>query len=60
VTRNGKQMVAIVPIEDLELLEKIVDRLEDEIDAEEIKLALEELRQGKTVPWEQVKKDLNL
>jgi PHD/YefM family antitoxin component YafN of YafNO toxin-antitoxin module len=60
VTRNGKQMVAIVPIEDLELLEKIVDRLEDEIDAEEIKLALDELREGKTVPWEQVKKDLNL
>ena len=60
VTRNGKKMVAIISIEDLELLEKIVDRLEDELDAEDIRAALEEVRQGKTVPWEQVKRDLNL
>jgi len=60
VTRNGKKMVAIIPIEDLELLEKIVDRLEDELDAEEIKAALDEVRQGKTFPWEQVRKDLGL
>ena len=32
----------------------------DELDAEDIKAALEELRQGKTIPWEQVKKDLDL
>lgn len=60
VTRNGKKMVAIVPIEDLELLEKIIDRLEDELDAEEIRAALNEVREGRTVPWEQVKKDLGL
>ena len=60
VTRNGKKMAALIPIEDLELLEKIGDRLEDELDAEDIKAALEELRQGKTIPWEQVKKDLDL
>lgn len=33
---------------------------EDELDAEDIKAALEELRQGKTIPWEEVKKDLDL
>lgn len=60
VTRNGKKMVAIVPIEDLELLERIIDRLEDELDAEEIRAALNEVREGRTVPWEQVKKDLGL
>lgn len=60
VTRNGKKMAALIPIEDLELLEKIGDRLEDELDAEDIKAALEELRQGKTIPWEQVKRDLDL
>lgn len=60
VTRNGKKMVAIVSIEDLELLEKIIDRLEDEIDTEEIKAALDEVREGKTLPWENVKKDLGL
>lgn len=60
VTRNGKKMAALIPIEDLELLEKIGDRLEDELDAEDIKAALEELRQGKTIPWEQVKRNLDL
>lgn len=60
VTRNGKKMVAIIPIEDFELLEKIIDRLEDELDAEDIRAALDEIREGNTVPWEQVKKDLGL
>lgn len=60
VTRNGKKMVAIISIEDFELLEKIIDRLEDELDAEDIKAALNEVREGKTLPWEQVKKDLGL
>jgi len=60
VTRNGKKMVAIISMEDFELLEKIIDRLEDEIDAEEIRAALDEVREGKTVPWERVKKDLGI
>ena len=33
---------------------------EDDMDAKDIKAALEELRQGKTIPWEQVKRDLDL
>ncbi|MHB1460651.1 MAG: type II toxin-antitoxin system Phd/YefM family antitoxin [Armatimonadota bacterium] len=60
VTRNSKKMVAIVPIEDFQLLEKFIDNLEDELDAEEIKAALDEIGAGNTVPWEQVKKDLGL
>ena len=45
-----------IEIEEFDLL----DFIEDEIDAQEIELALDELRQGKTIPWEQVKKELNL
>lgn len=60
VTRNGKKMVAIIPIEDFQLLEKFIDNLEDELDAEEIKAALDEIGAGNTVPWEQVKKDLGI
>ena len=60
VTRNGKRMVAIIPIEDLVLLERVLDSIEDELDMEDIKAALQEAREGKTVPWEQVKKELNL
>lgn len=60
VTRNGKKMVAIIPLEDLMLLENIIDRLEDDIDSEDIKAALNEIREGKTLPWEQVKSELAL
>lgn len=60
ITRNGKKLAAIIPIEELEFLERMMERLEDELDAEDIEVALDEMRQGKTVPWEQVKKDLSL
>ena len=60
VTRNGKKMVAIIPLEDLMLLENIIDRLEDDIDADDIRAALSEIRDGKTLPWEQVKSDIGL
>jgi prevent-host-death family protein len=52
VHRRKKPVAAVVPIEDLELIE----RYEDEVDARLIKKA----RKEKTVPWEQVKKELGL
>jgi prevent-host-death family protein len=60
VTRNGKKMVAIVSIEDLKLLERLADKIEDELDLEDIRAALREYEEGKTIPWETVKKDLGL
>jgi prevent-host-death family protein len=54
ITRRGKQVAAMVPIEDLELLE----RMEDEIDIREAKKALADARKHGTIPWEEVKKDL--
>jgi prevent-host-death family protein len=54
VERRGKNLFAIVPVEDAELLE----RLEDEAD---IRLAREALKEkGPNVPWEKLKKDLGL
>jgi len=53
VTRRGKP-AAIVSMEDLELLR----RLEDEIDAEAIREALEEARDGKALPWSEVRESL--
>ena len=46
-------MAAVVPIEDVELLEK----LEDEID---LAAAREALKDPKTISWETVKKKLRL
>jgi len=42
VTRNGKKLVAIVPIEDLQILERLAGRLEDAADLKE----LEDIRAG--------------
>ncbi len=50
--RRNKPVAAVVPIEDLELLE----RYEDELDLKAAKKA----RKEKSVPWERVKKELGL
>ena len=58
LTRRGKVLAALIPVEDLVLLEK----LEDELDAEDAKKALRDFRRsGKpAIPWEKVKKSLGL
>jgi prevent-host-death family protein len=58
VTRRGRAVAAMVPIEDLKFLEAV----EDQLDAQEALRALEEWeKKGKpTISWEQIKKDLVL
>ena len=56
ITRRGKDLVALVPIEDLALIE----RLEDEIDVREAKKALADARKHGAIPWEQARKELGL
>jgi len=53
VHRRKKPVAAVVPIEDLEFLEK----LEDEID---LKAARKALKDPRTIPWETIKKKLKL
>jgi prevent-host-death family protein len=54
VHRRKKPVAAVVPIEDLEVLE----RLEDEIDLADARKAMRE--KGRSIPWSQVKKELKL
>ncbi len=56
LTRRGKEVVAVVPIEDVRLLEQLEDRL----DLEEARAALAEARSEGTVPWESIKAELRL
>lgn len=56
LTRRGKEIVAVVPIEDVQLLEA----LEDKIDIEEARAALAEAKKKGTVPWEKIKKELGI
>jgi len=53
VHRRKKPVAAIIPIEDLEMLE----RIEDKVD---LKAALKALKEPGTISWEKVKKELNL
>ncbi len=54
VERRGKNLFALVPMEDVELLE----RLEDETDIRLARKAMKE--KGPNIPWEKVRKDLGL
>jgi prevent-host-death family protein len=50
--RHKKPVAAVVPIEDLEILE----RIEDRADLEEVRNRLKE----PTIPWSKIKKELGL
>jgi len=56
VTRRGKAVAAMVPIEDLELLEE----LEDRVDVIEGLQALAEAQEQGTRSWEEVRAELGL
>jgi prevent-host-death family protein len=56
VTRHGKELVAIVPVEDLDLLR----RLRQFVSRKEVEEALQDLETGETVSWEAIKSDLGL
>jgi prevent-host-death family protein len=56
IHRQGRDVVAIVPLEDLELLDQIEDRLL----LEEARTALEDPENQDRIPWEQVKAELGL
>lgn len=56
ITRRGKVVAAVVPIEDLELIE----RLENEIDIREAEKSLREARDKGTIPLAKMREDLGL
>ena len=56
VTSRGKDMAAVVPIEDVQLLEEIEDRL----DLDEARAALAGAKRDGTVTWKKIKRDLGL
>ena len=56
ITRHGKDIAAVVPIEDLE----VIERLEDESDIREAEKALAEARKKGTIPLQKLKKELGL
>lgn len=56
LTRHGRRVAAVVPIEDLELLES----LEDARDLDDVRAALADPENRGRIEWEQLKTQLNL
>ena len=56
LSRRGKDLAAVIPIADLKLLEK----LEDRIDLEDARKALEEVEKDGSISWDQIKSELGL
>jgi prevent-host-death family protein len=56
VTRHGKELVAIVPLEDVTFLE----RLRSLVARREYESALREITETGTVPWDEVRRALDL
>jgi prevent-host-death family protein len=53
IKRHGKRIAVLVPVDDLELLEAIEDRVD-------LVLAKKALKEKGRIPWAQAKKDLGL
>jgi prevent-host-death family protein len=53
LTRRGKELAAVVPIEDMKLLEELENRLD-------VEAARQALKEEGTIPWEKVKAELGL
>jgi len=58
VSRRGKDMAAVIPIDDLRLLERLSRQEMDRIDLREARESLAE--PGENIPMEQLKKELGL
>jgi prevent-host-death family protein len=56
VTRHGKELVAIVPLEEVTLL----DRLRSLLSRKDFEAALAEMRDSGTRDWDDVRKELDL
>jgi prevent-host-death family protein len=54
--RRGKDVAAIVPIEDVAFLEALEDRL----DLDDARAALVEAKKKGTIPWKKIKAELGL
>ena len=53
ISRRDKDLAALVPLEDLEFLEELEDRMD-------VEAARKALRERGSIPWEKVKTDLGL
>jgi prevent-host-death family protein len=56
INRHGKDVVALVPVEDVALLEAI----EDQIDIQQARKALAEAKRSGNISWDKLKAEIGL
>ena len=60
VSRRGKELAAVIPIEDLQLLDRLAQEEMDRLDIEAARAALAEAKIKGTISFARVKKRLGL
>ncbi len=58
ITKRGKPVVVMMSIDDYESLLETIDILSDKEVMTRIKQATKEIKEGKTVSWDKVRKDI--
>lgn len=53
--QDGKQLAALISIEDLYLFERLIEEEEDRVDIAEAREILLEVKEQGTTPWEEIK-----
>lgn len=60
IARHNKEMAVIISIEEWEVIEKILQNLEDEEDTKEALLALREIEEQGSIPFDKMKTRVGL
>jgi len=60
VTKHGRNVLAILPWEFYETIEETLEILGDESLMAALRKSAKEIKHGKLIPWEKVKKELQL
>ncbi len=60
LTRRGKDLLAMVPLEDLQMLDRLMDRLEDQTDVDDALEALAEAEKHGTTHLAKLRAELDL
>jgi PHD/YefM family antitoxin component YafN of YafNO toxin-antitoxin module len=58
VTRRGKPVLAIMTWEDYQIIQETLEILSDDEAVEQLRLSIKDVKEGKTIPWQEAKAKL--